>query len=141
MNNFKKVFKNMLFGFAMTGLFAFNATAGDVRVVVRAGNVMQAAPVITHYPNTVIYSRTPQVIYHTAPTQIQYVPVITQRIVNNRARGQGFNYYRQWNNGWQNHRQVRQRHHRHQQQRQGAYCGNDRRINIGHYNGNYKRRW
>jgi hypothetical protein len=60
-----------------------------------------AAPVVTHYPNTVYYGNTPTVIYYSAPTVVQYVPV-----VNTRFQNHGYynpptrNYYQSWSQGW-----------------------------------------
>ena len=67
------------------------------------------APVISHYPNTIYYSRTPTVVYYGAPTVIQYVPII--RYDNNGGYGRNEtrqyrqperHYYREWNRGWGN---------------------------------------
>lgn len=107
------------------------AQAGDKRVVIGTRHMSHshphrryAPPIVTQYPNTVIYSRQPQVIVqHRAPVVVFARPLIQQR---------PYNYYRQWNNGW------RQRSYR---QAQPGYCPPNRRSNIGHYRGNYKRRW
>lgn len=132
--------KKLLVGLAFGGLFVGNAMARDsVRFTVYAGSVANTHPVISHYPNTVIYGKTPQVIYYGAPTAIQYLPVITQRFGNHRsrghnARGHNYNYYRDWNNGWQRNRG----HHHH---RNHVNKHHERKNSIGHYRGHYKSRW
>lgn len=96
-------------------LFATSALARDrVNVDINIGAYdYVAAPVVTHYPNTVYYGRTPTVIYYGAPTVVQYVPVVTTRY----HQGYGgyssnYNYYQNWSNGWRGHR-----HHHHDDDR------------------------
>lgn len=151
--------KTILIGMATSALLVTNVNARDnVRFNVSIGNYGQSTTthtqVITHYPNTVIYSRTPQVIYHSAPTVIQYVPVIGHYNIRPRQ----FNYYRQWNNGWgNNHQHLKRNKHlqRHNkitrnqniQRRNQAPIGNRQmqrqraENHVGYYRGNYKSRW
>lgn len=126
-----------VFGAVLTGLMLSNAMAHDrVRSNINSINIGVSsgfgANVITHYPNTVIYSRTPRVIYYGPPTIIQYGPVIQQV---QRGPQHQFNYYRNWSNGWKN-RPNGQRYdgHIHQQNHQR------RNIDAGHYRGRYESR-
>lgn len=106
------------------GLFVATAQAGDKRVVVGTKRHVYPAPVVvTNYPNTIVYGRTPQVVYQGAPTVIITTPIVRPR---------PYNYYRQWSNGWRN-----------QPQRYGQprYCPPKRSSQVGHYRGRYQRRW
>jgi len=108
------------------------ASAGDRRVIVgtRHMTVTRHVPqttIVTQYPNTVIYSRTPRVIYQGAPTVVIASPFINTR---------PFNYYNNWNRGWRNgwgNRPIRQG--------QPRYCPPNRRPVVGHYRGYGQRRW
>ncbi len=98
--------------------FASSALAGDrVNVDINIGAYdYVAAPVVTHYPNTIYYGRTPTVVYYGAPTVVQYVPVINTRYHNRSFYAPpAVNYYQSWSNGW------RGNGHHH-----GGYRGADR---------------
>jgi hypothetical protein len=120
--------KTILMSVAASALLVTHVSARDnVRFNVNIGSYGQSTTtthtqVITHYPNTVIYSRTPQVIYHSAPTVIQYVPVISHYNVQPRQ----YNYYRHWRNGWNNNHQHVQRH---QQMKRGKYLKRQQHVN------------
>ncbi len=132
-----KLFKRVIttFSFAVIGMamsLPQAANAGDRRVIVgtRHMQVIRHAPpatIVTQYPNTVIYGRTPRVIYQGAPTVVIASPFINAR---------PYNYYRNWNRGWRNG-------WRNQSMRQGQprYCPPNRRPIVGHYRGYGQRRW
>lgn len=96
-------FKFIILPLVLLSAFAASAQARDrVDVDINIGAYdYVAAPVVTHYPNTVYYGRTPTVVYYGAPTVVQYVPV-----VNTRYQTHGFyntptrNYYQSWSQGW-----------------------------------------
>ncbi len=113
------------------------ASAGDRRVVVGTKHmtitrsVTHAPVVVQQYPNTVIYSRTPRVIYQGAPTV-----VINRPFVNARPN----NYYQQRNRGWNNRSSIGWRN-RPIRQGQPRYCPQNRRPTFGQYRGQTPRRW
>lgn len=98
-------------------VFASAAQARDrVTVDIRAYDYV-AAPVVTHYPNTVYYGNTPTVIYYGAPTVVQYVPVVNTHYHNRSFYAPPVvNYYQSWNNGWRGHG------HHHGDYREGDRC-------------------
>lgn len=108
------------------------ASAGDRRVVVgtRHMSVSRHVPqttIVTRYPNTVIYSRTPRVIYQGAPTV-----VIASPFVNTRP----YNYYQNWNQGWRSGWNNRSNRYR-----QPNYCAPKRGGVSGHRHSQRDRRW
>lgn len=108
------------------------ANAGDRRVVVGTRHMtvtrhVPQATIVTRYPNTVVYSRTPRVIYQGAPTVVIASPFISTRpFINQRSWNPG------WRNSWGN---------RNFRQGQGRYCAPNRRPNVGFYRGQGQRRW
>ena len=104
-------------------LFATSAWARDrVNVDIVSAYRYVAAPVVTHYPNTVYYGNTPTVIYYGAPTVVQYVPVVTTR---HQGHGQhhssNYNYYQSWSQGWheRDHHSTQHDPHHHDQYHNG----------------------
>lgn len=103
--------------------------AGDRRVVVgtqhmtitRKAHPYHHAPVVRQYPNTVIYSRRPRVIYQRVPTIVIASPFVTTR---------PFNGYRNVQRGWRN-RGIRQG--------QPRYCPQNRRTPWSDYRGQRRR--
>jgi hypothetical protein len=95
-------------------LLATSALARDrVNVDINIGAYdYVAAPVVTHYPNTVYYGRTPTVIYYGAPTVVQYVPVVTTRYHQGHGGhySSNYNYYQNWSQGWRGHGHHQYRH-------------------------------
>jgi hypothetical protein len=121
--------KIMLNGFVLSACFAMPAIAHDsVSLNIRSGNVHYVSPVVTHYPNTVIYGRTPTVIYQTPAPVIQFFPVVgggnfqSNRFCNDRQSQPtvwGNNRYQ--NNRYQHDRRIQ-------------------RIEMGQYNGQFRTR-
>lgn len=120
-----KIVKLMLAIVALSALCFSNAHARD-RVDININAYRYVAPQISHYPNTVYYSRTPTVIYYSAPAVVQYVPIInTQprylpRYSQSHFSNHHRDYYRDWNQGWRQHggrnhddRGYNDRSHRH----------------------------
>lgn len=107
-----KLFNYVVLPLLGLSVFTTSALARDrVNVDINIGAYdYVAAPVVTHYPNTVYYGNTPTVIYYGAPTVVQYVPVVTTRY----HQGYGgyypsnYNYYQSWSEGWRGHE-----HHQH----------------------------
>lgn len=102
-----KILKFLLASVALSVLCFNSALARDrVDVDINFNAYRYVAPQISHYPNTVYYSRTPTVIYYSAPEAVQIVPIITPQsnLGVNRYHGRdqiySQNYYRDWSQGW-----------------------------------------